>query len=450
MSKLFGDKKFIISVLTIAIPIMFQQLITGSVQLIDNLMVGSLGDYVVSAVGASNRFYLIGQSGMFGLSVAGSIFVAQFYGARNNEKTKECFRVIVLSLLVIAALFTMVAFFFPSNIINFFYQDDIISKYGVSYLSIVAFTFIPVSISLSISTSLKAIGKLKLQIFISAIAVILNTVLNYFLIFGNFGFPELGVSGAAIATLIARIVECGLFILAMMKNDFVFKTKLSNIFHISKGLTKKIYIKALPLMANEIGWAFGMATLYMLYSKGGADVGAGYMVASTVSDIFFILFAGMGAASTVLIAQPLGANNLEEGRSNGYRLIGLSALMSLVFAFSMFMFSFVIPYLYNDLSFGAKEFAVTMLRIQSIMFIFFMISTQNYFILRAGGDTLSTFIFDSCFMWLINIPVVWYLTMYTDLPVYIIFICGQSVEFLKIALGAYLVKREKWVHNLAK
>ncbi|MFV0479411.1 MAG: MATE family efflux transporter [Anaerorhabdus sp.] len=449
MSKYFGDKAFTKKVLYIAIPIMIQQLISGSVQLIDNLMVGTLGDFALGGVGAANRFYMIVQFGMLGLSAAGTVFIAQYHGADNQKRMKESFRFVLVSLIMIAVFFLIIGLLIPQPIIHFFTSVPETMRLGISYLSISVFTFVPVAISMTISGSLRAIGNVKTPLYISSIAVITNTILNFCLIFGNFGFPALGVQGAAIATLIARVIEMVLFLIVLKRENYPFKSKIQDIFQIPKVIRSKILTKAIPLVANEVGWSAGMATLFMLYSKGGSDIMAGYLVASTVSDLFFVLFGGMATASTVLIAQPLGANKLDEGRRNGYQLIGFSMMMSLFFASCMFLFSFAIPYLYTDISSGAVEFAGLMMKIQSIMFIFYMISTQNYFILRAGGDTISTFIFDSCFMWLINIPLVWGLTIFTDLPVYIIFICGQSVEFLKIALGTYLVRKEKWVHNLA-
>ncbi len=449
LSKYFGDRKFMKSALVIAIPVIIQQLISSSVHLIDNLMVGSLGDAALGGVGSANRFYMIAMFGMFGISAAGSVFIAQYYGAKNQGRMKESFRFVVLALLAIALLFFLVSFLFPENILRFFTSDETTIQLGVDYFSIAAFTYVPLALILAISGSMRSIGEIKLPLYVSSASVLVNTVLNYGLIFGNFGLPELGIKGAGYATLCARLFEVVVFLYFLKKGDYLFKTKVKNLFKVSKAISRKIFIKALPLMANEVAWSSGMAFLYMLYSSAGTEIMAGFSAASTVADIFFVAFSGMATTSTVLIAHPLGANKLDEAKQNGYHLIGFSILLAATCGIFMFIASYFVPMLYKDLSSEALAFAMIMLRIQSVMLVFYMISAQNYFILRAGGDTLSTFIFDSCFMWIVNIPFVASLVYFTPLPIHIIFLLGQLIEFFKIAMGAYFVRKEKWVHNLA-
>ncbi len=450
LSKIFGDKKFMWLVLTVATPLMLQQLITGSVHLVDNLMVAQLGDAALGGVASTNRFYMIAQFGMFGMSTAATIFIAQYYGAKNVNRMKESFRFLIITSLGIAFFFLVAAQLFTKDILSFFTEDIATMQQGMEYLKVASWTFIPVALVLACAGSLRSIGETKIPLYISAMTVLLNTLLNYILIFGHFGFPALGVQGAGLATLMARLLEVALLLMVLVRGDYPFKTSVKDLFKVSKVMIRKISIKAAPLMANEVLWASGMTTLFMLYSKRGADVMVGYSIASTVADLFFVLFGGMATASAVLISQPLGANRLEEGRRNGYRLIGFSSLLAIVFGTVMFVTSYSIPLLYTNSSAMTLEFAGTMLRIQSVMFIFYMMSTQNYFILRAGGDTKSTFIFDSGFMWLINIPVVAVLIYYSDLSIYLVYLAGQMVEFLKLGVGFYFVRKEKWVHNLAK
>lgn len=442
------DKEFAKIVLAIAVPLMIQQLITSSVNLIDNLMVGQLGDIAVGGVAAVNRFYIIATYGTNGLINAAAIFIAQFYGAKDHDKMQQTFRFMLVSALIIILLFMIVGIFIPDIVVSFFSKDLQIIALGADYMRIAALSFLPMAITLCIATSMRSVGEIKLPLFASAIAVITNTCLNYCLIFGNFGFPYLGVQGAAIATLIARCLELIIISFFLKINDFEFKTSISKIFVISKEIINKVIVKALPLATNEILWSLGMATLFKFYSTRGIDVMSGYSISTTISDIFFVLYAGMAAASTVLISQPFGANDLEKGKSNAYKLLGFCFCLSFVFAFLMFGSTFIIPQLYSNISIEARNVATNFLRVQSILFWVYMFTTECFFILRSGGDTKNTLIMDSCFMWLVNIPLVGIFTYLTPVGYLGLYLVGQSTDLVKLVFAYHLIRKEKWVKNL--
>lgn len=447
LKKFIGTKEFYKVALIVAIPLMLQQLITSSVNLVDNLMVGQLGDMALAGVASVNRFYMIATYGTNGLLAAAAIFIAQFYGARKFDKMQEVFRFSIVFASGIMIFFFLLGVLMPQVIVGYFTSEAAIVEQGIQYIQVAAFTFLPMAITLSISSALRAVGETKIPLYVSIVAVITNTVLNYCLIFGNFGFPFMGVRGAALATLIARILESGILLFILAKVDVPFKTKISDLFKISKTLIKKILIKAAPLATNEVLWSLGMATLFKLYGTRGAEVIAGYSIANTTSDIFFVLFGGMAAASTVLISHHLGANELDEARSNGYRLMGFSVILSVFFAILMFGSSFVVPNWFQ-VSAQSKEVASTVLMIMSAMFWIYMLNTQCYFTLRAGGDTKSTLFMDSVYMWCVNISLVAFIAYNTNVNIYMLYIIGQSTDLIKMAIGYYLVRKEKWVVNL--
>lgn len=447
LQKFIGTKEFYHTALAVAIPMMMQQLITSSVNLIDNLMVGQLGDMALAGVAAVNKFYMIATFGTNGLLAASAIFIAQFYGARDFEKMKESFRFSLIFASLIMVTFFGLGYFYPNTIVSFFTEDALIVEQGVLYLHVAAFTFLPMIFSLSISSGLRAIGETKVPLYVSVVAVVTNTVLNYCLIFGHFGFPQMAVQGAALATLIARCIEAVIFLVVLMRVDVPFKTRLIDVFNVPMSLSKQILIKAAPLATNEVLWSSGMATLFKLYGTRGAEVIAGYSIANTISDIFFILFGGMAAASTVLISHHLGANELAEARRNGYRLIGLSVMLSIVFAALMFGSSFIVPKWYQ-VSLESRHVAETVLRIMACMFWVYMLNTQCYFTLRAGGDTKSTLLMDSVYMWCVNISLVTFLAYCTDLNIYMLYFIGQLTDLIKMVIGYGMVKKEKWVVNL--
>lgn len=441
------DGKFQKTVLMIAVPLMLQQLIVSSVNLIDNLMVGQLGDMALSGVSMANRFYMIVWAGVNGMIASSVIYLSQYNGANDTNHMKQSFRFMIVSSYILCIALFIIAFFFPKMVIAFFIKDVEVIRLGSAYLKIAAISYLPSVISLCIASAFRALGETKKPLYISVISVLTNAVFNYFLIFGVFGFPKLGVVGAAIATLIARSVEALIYLWMLKVSDMPFKTKVSNLFTFDFELAKRITIRAFPLCVNEIMWSFGMSTLVRSYSHRGLVVNTAYSMSSTISDLFFVLFGGMATASTVLIGTPLGANKLEEAKENAYKLLGFSLILAGVILVLMFATSYVAPYFYN-VSMEAKHLSANFLRIMALFFVLYMFNTSIYFILRAGGDTKSTLFMDSGFMWMLNIPLVMLLAYHTNLHVLIVYAIGQSTDVLKACVSYYLLKKEKWVKNL--
>lgn len=445
--ELFKDKSFIKRVVVIIIPVMLQQLIISGVNLIDNLMVGQLGDNALSAVAASNQFYFIANLVITGMIGSCIIYLAQYYGARKIDDLKQTFRFTLISSFLVATFFALIALFFAKDIILFFRNDEKLIKYGVDYLTVVFLSYFPLSISLAISSALKSIGQTKIPVFISLISVLTNTFLNYLLIFGNFGFPNLEVQGAAIATVIARFVEVFSYLYVVKKSDYDFKFGLNTIFVFTKELASKIFKKAIPLITNEFFWSLGMATLFKFYSSRGVSVMSGTSISDTISNIFFILFGGMSVATTIVVGHQLGEGNVKKAKSEAYKLVAFSVLLAIVFGVLLFVSGIIVPHFYQ-VSQDAKNIASNFLKIKGCFFWIYMFAAQCYFIMRAGGDTKSTLIMDSCFMWTVTIPVVYLVTYLTSFNVIVIFLVSQFTDIIKMLVANYFLKKEKWIKNL--
>lgn len=443
-----SDRAFMKKTLFIALPLMIQQLISVCVNLVDNLMVGWLGDAAIASVAAVNRFYMIAMFATNGLASAGGVFIAQFYGAKEEQKMKESFRTILSGACVIMVVFSILGLAVSRQILNFFTQDAAVIADGVKYIRIAAWSFVPAAVTMSSYNAMRAVGETKIPLRCSVTSVLINAVLNYILMFGKFGLPRLELQGAALATLIARIIEMILVLAALKKRHFAFKTKVSHIFHISGDIFRHVIVRATPLMINEILWTAGNAMLFKLYSTRGAVVMSGYSIATTVGDLFFTLFGGMAAATTVLVAQPLGANRLDEARENGYRLVGFSVFLAVFMGILMNLSRGIIPLLYSQISLESQTVAARYLLVQSFMFWIYMATTEFFFILRAGGDTKNTLIMDSFFMWLVNIPVVAAVTYLTNWNYLFMYLAGQCTDLLKLLFSYHLFRKEQWLVNL--
>jgi len=442
------NKTFYLRVLSLAVPFMLQQLIGSSVNLLDNLMVGQLGDAAIAGVASANKYYMIAMFGIMGLSGASSIFIAQYYGAKDEEHVKQSFRYGMIANYVIILPFVALGLLFPQAIIRFFTTDAAVVEQGSLYLRIALFTYIPMTFSMTVGNAMRSVGETKIPLYTSIVAIMTNAFFNYCLIFGNFGFPRWGVQGAALATIIARVVEVIVLAIVLHKKHFIFNTKIKDLFKISSKLEKAITLKAIPLTTNEIFWSTGMSLLFKFYSTRGTEVMAGMSISGTVADIFFTLFGGMTVATTVIISQALGANKLEEARKDAYKLLHFSQGLAVLLGLLMFGASFIVPQWY-DVTDVSRQTATAFLQIMACMFWLYMSNAQCFFILRAGGDTKSTLLMDAVFMWAINLPAVGLVAYLTDWNVYAIYLVGQSTDFLKFFLAYSLVKKEKWVKNLA-
>ena len=450
MKKYIGNRQFLLLVLSVAVPIMLQNLITTSVNLVDSLMVGQLGDGAIGGVAAVNRYFLILNGGLFGLTSAVSVFLAQFYGARNEEKMKESFRFSLVSSYVVILPFFLIALLFPEAILSFFTKDASLIESGTQYLRIACYTFLPLGISMSISGAMRCIGETKIPLTVSAISVSINTFFNYCLIFGHFGMPCLGISGAALATLIARVVEMVILMLVLKFNQFPFTTSISDLFHIDSQLVRQITLKAAPLSLNEILWSAGNATILKFYGTRGGAVLSGNAICCTFTDIFYTLFSGMSVATTVMVSQPLGANDLDKAKENGYQMLGVAGLLSLVLSVFMASTVLIVPLLYSSASLEVLDIAKKMILVQSICFVIYTLNIQAFNVLRSGGDAKSTLILDSGFMWFFTIPALAIFTYFTDINIYLLFALGRGSELVKLILSFALLKKENWVTNLTE
>lgn len=447
--ELFKDKELMRKVTSIAIPIMFQSLIISAVNLVDNLMVGQLGDVAISGVASANKYYDVITFIIFSVISSCIIYLSQFNGAENFAKMKETFRFTLVFTYVVLLVGFVIVMVFPSQLIKFIIDDPRIIDAGTRYFRYAAFSYLPMGFSYVVASSMRAVGETKIPMKISISSVLVNCVLDYGLILGKFGLPRLEIEGAAIATIVARIVEMLLCIYALNKGDYVFKTEIKDIFKFEFSLVKQILIKAWPLVLNEIAWNLGMVTLMKCYSSRGATINAAYSITVTVSDLFFALFSGMATASSVLIGTPLGANKLDEARDNGYKLICFSLFMSLFFGTGLFLSSFGVGFIYQKVSPEVVKNASYFLRCQGILYWIYMFNTQCYFTLRSGGATKSTMVIDCCYMWIVNISLVAIMSYLTTLPILVVYVIGQLTDIGKGVLAFSIVRKEKWVKNLA-
>ncbi|MGM0495530.1 MAG: MATE family efflux transporter [Bacillota bacterium] len=449
MEKLIGDRKFYRRLLIIAMPIVIQQLITSSVQLVDNLMVGSLGELAIGSVSVVNQLYFVVIIVTFGAMGGAGIYTAQFFGSNQKDKLKQTFRFKLLIGLGIACFAILIFSFFGENLISMFTENPITIQGGLDYLNIAKWVMIPLVLTVAISSSFREIGITKPLLKISAIAIIFNVILNYLLIFGNLGFPKLGIEGAAYATLISRTIEfLFLFVLLIIKGQ-VFNTSIFNLFKIDGLLLKMIVITAIPLVINEFLFSFGQTMFLESYATRGDNALAAINITNAISQLVFITFGGIGTAVAVLVGNTLGENKLKEAKENSLKIITFAVIFAFILGIILFVLSFFVLNLY-DITAETKAIAQFNIRVNAFVIPIISLYMALYFTLRSGGDTRSTMIMDSGYIWVIQVPVVFLLARLTNLGVIYLFLIVQLLEVPKVLLAYSRYKKEYWLRNLAK
>ncbi|MGB0202616.1 MAG: MATE family efflux transporter [Acholeplasmataceae bacterium] len=447
MKTLFGTKEFYKKVGIIAIPIVLQQFIIASVNLVDNLMVGQLGEPSINAVTIVNQLNFVVMIVTFGVMGGAGIFTAQFFGAKKQEELKMSYRYKMAAAVLFSSTAFLLFILFGQTMIGWFASKSETISLGMDYLNIVQFGVFPFIISLAITTTFRETGTTKPLLYISLFALIMNAAINYVLIFGYLGFEPMGVRGAAIGTVIARYIEMGLLYLLMIVKKAPFYAKLFTIFSIPKSLTKKISLKALPLTINEVFWSVGQTMFIFAFSLRGETALAAMNVNNAVSQIVFVTFSGIATAVAVMVGNTLGENKLEEAESNAYKLMMVAFLSAVVVGSLLFIMAPFVVGLY-DISDQTYEWALITTRYNSVLIWLYSVNVAIYFTLRSGGDMRSTVYADAGFTWVIMVPIALILAYFTNLDVTWLFLLVKGTELLKFFYALGLIKKKRWLQNL--
>ena len=453
MSKLniksfFGDRSFYKEVTGIALPIMAQQFVASFVNLIDNVMVGGVSQTALTAVTVANRFYMIASSIMFGLCGAAGIYIAQNYGAGKNDRCQKILNINLSIGFVVMLLFTGVLFFVPEWTIYPFSRTPEIVDLGLDYIVFAKYTYIPYGISFTCMMAMRAIGLNKIQLKVGIIAVLTNTILNYILIYGKLGSPAMGVKGAALATMIARLLEMAIYLALLIRQRHFYKLDLKGLIFLDWSLMKSMLAKAVPLTANELFFSIGTSLVFKSYMRADELLVAAISVVDTVMNLAFIVFGGLSSAVAIFIGGKLGARNQEAGSSGAKKIIVFGVMVSAVLGAVLFC---VAPYIHNlySLSDEAIRALEILIRIKSCLMPIYVVNVCTFYVLRSGGDTFSTMLVDSGFLWIGPVTVSTLLSIFTSIEVVPLYVTVELLDLVKMFIAFWFLKRGRWVRNLA-
>lgn len=456
MNKFIGDSQFYRRVLLITVPIMIQSGITNLVSFLDNIMVGRVGTEQMSGVAIVNQLIFIFYLCLFGGFAGAGIFTAQFYGKGDNEGIRYTIRYKLILGAVILAVTTAILVLKSDTLIGMFLQGESGSgdavatfNYAKDYLSVMMWELPAFALTQICFNTLRECSETVVPMKAGLVAVFLNLCLNYLLIYGNFGFPVLGVRGAAIATVIARYVELLIAVIwALTHLDRCpYLIGLFGSFKLPAELFKKIFLTGTPLLINEFLWSSGVAVMAQSYSLRGLSVVAAYNILGVINNVFNVVFFAMGDAVAIIVGQHLGAGNLKKAREEDTKIIAFSVMIATVVAIIVWSAAPLFPKLYNTND-EVKRLATEFLKMQALFLPQMAFLHTTYFTLRSGGKTLITFLFDSFFMWTVNVPLVYCLSRFTDIYVIHIFMFIQMAEWIKCLIGFILVKKGTWMNNI--
>lgn len=454
--KFIGDRSFYKMVLAIAVPIMIQNGITNFVSLLDNIMIGQIGTEQMSGVSIVNQLLFVYNLCLFGGVSGAGIFTAQYFGQKNQEGIRQTvrFKIWLVSLIT---LFTLILLLFAGDsLITLYLQGDgtpesaaATLRYGKEYLQIMLPGLIPFMLVQIYASTLRECGQTVLPMKAGVIAVIVNLVFNYILIYGKFGAPALGVRGAAIATVISRCVEAAIVLIHTHRhseqNPFI--TGLYTTLKVPAALVAKIITKGMPLLLNETLWAAGMATLTQCYSVRGLNVIAALNISNTINNIFNIVFIALGESVAIIVGQLLGAGKMKEARDTDNKMIAFSVFSCTLIAAVMLVLARFFPLLYNTNN-EARTLATYFIMLTAVFMPQNAFLHASYFTLRSGGKTIITFLFDSVFIWCVSVTIAFVLSRYTALPVVAVYAFVQMGDWIKCVIGFILVKKGVWLQNI--
>lgn len=456
LKRWIGDRQFYKAVLTLALPLVVQQAITSFVSLLDNVMVGGLSTEAISAVAVVNQILMVFNLSLFGGLSGASIFGAQFFGKGDMKGMRETFRFkmimgVALTVFCIALLSTC-----GETFVSLFLQGEsdvgstaLALQEGMSYLRVMLWGLVPFMVVQAYVSSLRETGETVAPMVASVMAILVNLVLNYVLIFGHFGFPRLGVTGAAIATVISRYVEMVyiLFHAHRHQEKYHFLQGAYASLHMESSLLKKIMVTGSPLMFNEVLWSLGMTFINQSYSSRGLAAVAAINITSTAWNLFSVVMMAMGSAVAIMVGQKLGVGDKEGARDVDRKLVFLTVVMHIIMSVLLVLASGLIPKMYN-VEDSVRETTRQLLVVAGLALPLHSFVHVVYFTIRSGGKTMITFLFDCVYTWLVPVVLAYVLCTYTAMPIVEVYFCVQFIDIIKVVIGALMLRSDFWANNV--
>ncbi len=451
-----GDKRFYRSTLAIAVPMIIQNTVTHLVNLLDNLMVGSLGTEQMSGVAIVNMFIFVFNLSIFGAISGAGIFTAQFNGRGDTEGVRNTFRIkLIICLLVGIAGVGVIGGFGDALISSFLHEGTdgdlaLTMAAGKDYLSFIIIGLVPFAISQAYASTLRETGETVVPMAASVVSIATNFVFNGLLIFGLLGFPRLGVVGAAIATALSRFVELAVLVIYTHthKKKLPFILGVFRHFRVPAALVKQVALKGAPILANELFWSLSVTMCNQCYSTRGLDVVAAINISFTIQNLLSVAYFALSSSIAIIVGNLLGAGKFEEAKDADKKLLAFAVFVGMIMMGIQISLSGVFPLLYETTA-EVRELSGYVMTCFALSMPAAALATSTYYTIRSGGRVYITMLFDSVYAWGIVMPVVFILSYFTAVPFTWLLPIVLIVENLKLVPGLILVNKGIWVRRLS-
>lgn len=444
------SKKFTKSMLVIAVPIMIQSLITASVNLIDTVMIGKLGEKSIASLGITNQYFMLYSILVIGLYTGVGVLISQYWGKNNQEKIKDFTSLQIKLGFALSVFFALIGYFYPRQIVGLFSSDGEVIRLGASYLRIVIVGYIPFAIAGGYGVASRSIGNTVIPMMASLVAVFVNVILNYGLIYGNLGMPMMGVRGAALATSIARIIEMLVVIIAVYSSKNVLAIKLPKLLVFDKQAFKQASGPMSQVVLNDLCWVLGMMIYTMLYGRIGTGAIASIQIMTTVQQMFMIAIIAVSSAACVMIGKLVGENDYDTAKELSWYFLRVVLFITVAIAVAVYAGVNVILMVFTlspEVYSAARALLILSAFIMPVrgLSILYIIG-----ILRGGGDAKGALKIELFTMWLIGVPLCYIGSIILQWPVEYVYIMVATEEFAKLILSFVRFKKGDWIRNFTE
>jgi putative MATE family efflux protein len=445
---LFSDKRFFKALFGIAIPIMLQNLISSLVTMINTVMIGNLGTANIAAVGLGNQVFFLLNMIIFGITSGGAVFTAQFWGQRDiagiRKTTGWC---LALSSLV-SALFAGACLAFPQVVIGLYTNDAEVIRVGAIYLRALAPSFLFFGVSMVFTMILRSIERVKLTMTATCVSLGLGILLNWGLIFGIGPLPALGVAGAGIATSLARVVEMGIIVVGCYARRYSIAGSPRDLFRLDAPFIGRYLRVAAPVILNELFWSLGITMQNVIFARTNTDAFAAFNILNVVSNLTWVIFIGLGNGCGVLIGKKIGEGQNDLAREYAARITRFAPLAALAISAFLLPLSRLLPWFFS-VEPGVFTIINALFIVLALSYPFRAFNLAMIIgVCRAGGDTVFSVIYDLAIMWLVSLPLAALASFVFHAPVWLIFVCIEMENPLKMCLGAWRLHTGKWLHDV--
>lgn len=448
LKKYIAPKDFYQRVLKIAVPIALQQILNQAASFVDTIMVTKIG--AVSAVAVATQLDSLVGTVSFGINSGGQMYGAQFYGAKDYKSLKKIFGFQLLLNIISASIFFTIAAFFGMKVLNFYGSGNReIVDAGWAYLQISCVSYFGIAITNTFSFLYRCIQKTKIPMYIGIGVMFTNAFLNYCLIFGKFMMPEMGVRGAALATVIATLGGAFVHVIYAYASKQPFVGKVSEIFDLNIGFVKPVFKRMIPLIINETLFGFGNSMYIKAYGLLGKASLEMYKIGETVSRIFYVCVQGLNSATGLVIGEQLGKKNLEMAKKYGAYLVSVAVMLACIFVSGIIIFAGPLVALFGLTDGVVKAGAIMIVRLFSIRIATRLFNVIIMSSLRAGGDSVFLMFLDCGIMWSVGIPIAFISVYYFHVQsVALLFLIIQIEQLTRLVVGFIRYKQGKWIRNL--